>query len=818
MYSVDIDKKWQEKWAEMKLGEFDPSRIDKKLYILEMFSYPSASKLHVGHWFNYAPPDSWARMQKMRGYEVFQPIGFDAFGLPAENYAIKTGIHPQDSTKANIETMTEQLYKLGGMFDWRANLATCDPDYYRWNQWLFLQLFKNGLAYRKSAPVNWCPDCQTVLANEQVLEDGTCERCSTEVTKKNLTQWFFKITAYADELLDKLSTLDWPEQTKKIQQNWIGRSEGTEVSFEVERDGERVLNDDGTPLTLDVFTTRIDTLFGVTYLVIAPESPLLERLTTEAQKAEVDRYVDKTLKASEIARLATTREKTGVFTGCHVIHPITGEKLELWTADYVIASYGTGVVMAVPAHDTRDFAFAEIFGLPIRRVIDSVDETETELPFVEYGKLVDSGAYTGLTSEAAIAQITADLAKDSKGKAYITYRLRDWLVSRQRYWGTPIPIVYCDQCGTVPLPESMLPLTLPYDVAFSPDGVSPLTKSDAFMQTTCPTCGGPARRDPDTLDTFVCSSWYQFRFVDNHNEEAPFDKEKVNALCPVDMYVGGQEHAAMHLLYSRFITKALRDLGYLDFDEPFQALVHQGMILGSDGQKMSKSAGNTVTPDDLVDQYGGDVFRLHLLFSFAYTEGGNWNDDGVLAITRFISRIEALVDKVIELPVEKRPHDKALAYRVNYTIRGATQDALKFQFNTAIARLMELLNHLQKMITDQSVISEETYEATRTLLLLLAPFAPHFAEEMNEKMGYSPSIFNEPWPTLDVAALVLDEIEIAVQVNGQIKTRLMIPADIEEADLIERIKGHESFDNWIAGKTPVKWIYVKGRLLNIVVK
>lgn len=818
MYSIDIDKKWQKKWEEMRLGEFDPSRIDKKLYVLEMFSYPSASKLHVGHWFNYAPPDSWARMQKMRGYEVFQPIGFDAFGLPAENYAIRTGIHPEDSTKANIETMTEQLHKLGGMFDWRTNLATCTPAYYRWNQWLFLQLFKNGLAYRKNAPVNWCPDCHTVLANEQVMEDGRCERCDTEVTKKQLTQWFFKITAYADELLEKLPSLDWPEQTKKIQQNWIGRSEGAEASFEVELDGEKILNDDGSALTLNVFTTRIDTLFGVTYLVIAPESPLLEKLTSNAQKEAVERYVEKTLKASEIARLSTTRAKTGVFTGAMVIHPITKERLPLWTADYVIASYGTGVVMAVPAHDTRDYEFATLFDLPIRQVIEAPDLSETELPYVCYGKLVASDTYTGLSSEAAMQKITADLEKQRKGKSVVTYRLRDWLVSRQRYWGTPIPIVYCEKCGTVPIPEDELPLTLPYDVAFSPDGVSPLAKSESFMQTTCPKCQGPARRDPDTLDTFVCSSWYQFRFVDNKNDNAAFDRNKVNAMCPVDMYVGGQEHAAMHLLYARFITKALRDLGHLDFDEPFQALIHQGMILGSDGQKMSKSAGNTVAPDELVEQYGGDVFRLHLLFSFAYSEGGNWNDDGVLAITRFVSRVESLVEKVIELPVVKKAHDKALAYRVNYTIRGATQDALKFQFNTAIARMMELLNHLQKETADATEIGEETCQATRTLILLLAPFAPHFAEEMNEKMGYEASIFEEAWPTLDESALTLDEVEIAVQVNGQIKTRLMVPADIEEEALSERVKAHESWDTWLNGKTPIKWIYVKGRLLNIVAK
>lgn len=818
MYSVDIDRKWQKKWDEMKLSSFDPRRLDKKLYVLEMFSYPSAAKLHVGHWFNYAPPDSWARMQKMRGYEVFQPIGFDAFGLPAENYAIKTGVHPEDSTWQNIETMTAQLKTLGGMFDWDANLATCDPAYYRWNQWLFLQLYKHGLAYRKNALVNWCPSCKTVLANEQVLDDGTCERCGTEVTKKALTQWFFKITAYADQLLDALPTLDWPETTKKIQTNWIGRSYGTEVAFLAELAGERVKNEDGSDLELRVFTTRADTLFGTSYLVIAPESPLLERLTSDAQKPIVDDYVEQTKKASEIARMSTTREKSGIFTGAFAIHPLTGEKLPLWTADYVIASYGTGVVMGVPAHDTRDFEFATTFELPIINVINNRQNEPQELPFTDYGVLTDSGAFTGMDSAAAIAAMTAKLETMQMGKSVTSYRLRDWLVSRQRYWGTPIPIVYCDHCGTVPVPEEDLPVKLPYDVEFTPDGVSPLAKSEAFINTTCPRCGGPAKRDADTLDTFVCSSWYQFRFVDNKNDKAPFDKDKVDAMCPVDMYLGGQEHAAMHLLYARFITKALRDMGHLDFDEPFQALVHQGMILGSDGQKMSKSLGNTVSPDELVQAHGGDVFRLHLLFSFAYTEGGNWNDDGLLAVSRFLTRVESLVERALALPKQKAAFDKALDYRLHYTIRGVTQDTLRFQFNTSIARLMELLNHLQKDLATASSISEQAYEATLTLLQLLAPFAPHFAEEMWEQTGHHDSIFRSTWPTFNEEALVLDEIEIAIQVNGQIKDRLMIPNDISQGDLETTVMAHEQYASWLAGRTPIKWIYVKGRLLNIVAK
>ena len=826
-YSVDIDRKWQKKWAETGLYRFNPDRMDKKLYVLEMFSYPSGAKLHVGHWYNYSLSDSWARMKRMQGHEIFQPMGFDAFGLPAENYAIKTGIHPKDSTLSNIATMEQQLREMGGMFDWDAELATCMPDYYRWNQWLFLQLYKNGLAYRKNAPVNWCPNCNTVLANEQV-DDGACERCGTEVTRKNLTQWFFKITQYAQELLDCLPDLDWPEKTKKIQTNWIGRSEGAEIVFGAEKDGQPVLDDEGKAVSLPVFTTRADTVMGVTYVVVAPESDVCALLTTDACREAVQTYIEETRKVSDIDRMSTVRAKTGVFTGSYAIHPLTGERVPIWAADYVIAGYGTGVVMAVPAHDERDFEFATRFGLPIKRVIRSADGSPDDLPFCEYGILTDSGPYDGLDFAAAVERIVGDLAAKNAGSLRISYRLRDWLVSRQRYWGTPIPIVYCDHCGTVAVPEDQLPVELPYDVAFTPDGESPLRKHAGFMNTTCPSCGGPATRDPDTLDTFVCSSWYQFRYVDNKNDQEAFSREKVDRMCPVDKYIGGAEHAAMHLLYARFITKALRDMGYLGFDEPFKSLVHQGTILGADGQKMSKSRGNTISPDEYIVKHGSDVFRMYLGFGFAYTDGGPWNDDGVKAIVKLLTRVEHAVEETAPLAgpaagiAEGRPYgaaEKDLQYARHYAIKSVSTDANRFQFNTSISRMMELLNAINQY---QGLAGEKNRillkACVRDLLLLMAPFAPHFCEEQWEKAGLPYSIFNQPWPVFDPAALVRDTVEIVVQVNGTIKYRIDVPSDASEADVRALIDADARTAPLLTGKQIVRFIYVRGRLANFVVR
>ncbi|NLM79020.1 MAG: leucine--tRNA ligase [Ruminococcaceae bacterium] len=822
-YSVETDRKWQKHWEEIGLNRFNPDSRAQKLYVLEMFSYPSGANLHVGHWYNYALSDSWARMKKMQGYEVFQPMGFDAFGLPAENYAIKTGIHPQDSTLANIKTMKKQLKEMGGLFDWDHELATCLPDYYRWNQWLFLKLYQRGLAYRKNAPVNWCPHCNTVLANEQVV-DGACERCETDVQRKNLTQWFFRITDYAQELLDELPSIDWPDKTKKIQINWIGRSEGAELSFLVDKNDKQLLDNDGKPLRLTVFTTRTDTLMGVTYVVVAPESDLCDALTTESCRTAVTAYREQTSKVSEIDRLSTVREKTGVFTGSYAVHPISGERVPIWTADYVLAGYGTGVVMAVPGHDERDFAFATRFSLPIKRVIRSVDGSPDDLPFVDKGILTESGHFSGLSSDEAIMAILAELQPRGMGEAKINYRLRDWLVSRQRYWGTPIPIVYCDHCGVVPVPENQLPVELPYDVAFTPDGESPLKKSSTFINTTCPSCGGPASRDADTLDTFVCSSWYQFRYVDNKNDQEPFSKEKVNRMCPVDKYIGGAEHAAMHLLYARFITKALRDMGYLDFNEPFRSLVHQGTILGADGQKMSKSRGNTISPDNYITQYGSDVFRMYLGFGFAYTEGGPWNDDGVKAIVKFLSRVERLVDEVIALPGQTAKQAapdaeaKDLQYARHYAIRAVTQDAERFQFNTSISRMMELLNALNQYQKHRLARPGLLRETTQDLICLMAPFAPHFCEEQWEKLGQGDSVFRHAWPQHDPAALVRDTVEIAVQVNGAIKYRLDIPSDADRQAVEAIINAEERTLQAVGEHSIVKFIYVPGRLVNLVVR
>lgn len=813
-YSTAIDKKWQEKWAESGLYKFDPNKEGEKLYVLEMFSYPSGSQLHAGHWFNYGPVDSWARFKRMQGYNVFQPMGFDAFGLPAENFAIKTGIHPQDSTIKNIAKMEEQLKAMGAMFNWENEVVTCSPEYYKWTQWLFLKLYEKGLAYRKKAPVNWCPSCQTVLANEQVV-DGACERCSTEVTKKDLTQWFFKITDYADELLDKLDGLDWPEKTVSMQKHWIGRSTGSQVNFKVK----------DSDLNFDVFTTRVDTLCGVSYVVLAPENPLVDEIVSAEQKEAVENYKEEAKKQSDIERQSISREKTGVFTGAYAIHPLTGKEVPIWVGDYVLATYGTGAVMAVPAHDERDFAFAEKFNLPINRVIEAKDGSETNLPFCEHGILVNSGEFDGLTTDEAKEKIVEKLASMGLGEKKVNFRLRDWLVSRQRYWGAPIPVIYCEECGIVPVPESQLPVELPYDVEFAPDGKSPLAKSEAFVNTTCPHCGKPAKRETDTLDTFVCSSWYYLRYPDNKNTEAPFNPELINKMLPVDKYVGGPEHACMHLLYARFITKALRDMGYLNFDEPFTSLTHQGLILGPDGLKMSKSKGNTISPDDYIKEYGADVFRMYLMFGFAYTEGGAWSDDGIKSVNRFVERIERIIDTAREAISKgennKTTMDKAekeLNYWRHNTIKSVTDDTDKLQFNTAIARMMEFINALSKYTQEKEMNLDFLKDVVSDYLRLLAPFAPHFSEEQWSLLGNSYSIFNEAWPKFDPKALVKDEVEIAIQVNGKIKNKIMVSSDLDEEGIKAAALADEKIIASTEGKTVVKVIVIKGRLVNIVVK
>ena len=805
-----VERKWQAKWEKSKQNSFNKKNVDKKWYVLEMFSYPSGAKLHVGHWYNYGPTDSYARFKKLQGYEVFQPIGFDAFGLPAENYAIKTGIHPKDSTEKNIATMEQQLHDIGAMFDWSAEVKTCDEEYYRWTQWLFLQLYKKGLAYRKEALVNWCPSCETVLANEQVV-DGKCERCGEAVIRKDMTQWFLKITDYAEELLDGLSTLDWPEKTKLMQKNWIGKSTGCEVNFECE-----------TGDTVTVFTTRPDTLFGVDYVVLAPEHPLVKKLKEAhpERAADIDAYVAYAAAANDIDRLSTAREKTGTFSGAYVTHPLTGKKLPVYLADYVLYSYGTGAVMAVAAHDERDYAFAKKYNLPVTQVIQKKGG-ETVLPFCEDGILVNSGEFDGLSGDEARDAIAAYLNKTGKGGKKVNYRLRDWSVSRQRYWGAPIPMIHCEKCGVVPVPEKDLPVKLPYDVEFRPTGKSPLAANEKFMNCTCPNCGGKAKRDPDTLDTFVCSSWYYLRYPDAHNEKQPFSKEIVDKMLPVDVYVGGAEHACMHLLYARFITKALRDMGYLRFDEPFRRLVHQGVILGPDGNRMSKSKGNVVSPDAYVEEYGSDVFRLYLMFGFSYTEGGPWNDDGIKSIARFLDRVERLVKKAAESEDgksgEKTAAEKELDYAKNYAAKNITRDMEAFSFNTSVARLMEYVNALQKYETAATYDAKFFKACVNDFIVMLAPFTPHFAEELWEMTGHKTSVFDERYPVADESALVRDETEYAVQINSKIKTKMMIAKNLTNEEIQSAVCADPQIAPLLEGKTVKKCIVVPNRLVNLIV-
>ena len=816
-YSISIDKLSQEFWNKIKINNFDFNSTKEKLYVLEMFSYPSGSNLHAGHWFNFGLVDSYARYKKMTGYNIFQPMGFDAFGLPAENYAIKTGIHPKESTMKNINTMRKQLESMGAMFNFENEVITCNPDYYKWTQWLFLKLYENDLAYRKNAPVNFCPSCNTVLANEQVI-DNKCERCESEIEKKNLTQWFFKITKYADELVDKLSTLNWPEKTKSMQKHWIGRSYGTTVNFSVENSNEN----------FDVFTTRVDTLMGVSYVVLAPEHPLVLKITTEENLKAVQEYIDLSSKQSEIARASATKEKTGVFTGSYAISPITNKKIPIWISDYVLVTYGTGAVMAVPAHDERDFEFANKFNLPINIVIKSKDNNE-QLPFTSKGILTNSQMFDNLTSDEAKEKITNYLVEINKGSFKTTFRLRDWLISRQRYWGAPIPIVYCDKCGIVPVPYENLPVELPDNVNFTPNGNS-LETCDEFKNTTCPKCNGKAKRETDTLDTFVCSSWYYLRYVDSKNENEPFNKNKVDKMLPVDKYVGGPEHACMHLLYARFITKALRDMNYLSFDEPFTSLTHQGLILGPDGFKMSKSRGNTISPDKYIEEYGSDVFRTYLMFAFTYTEGGAWSDEGIKSIHKFIQRSERLINKSLEIikddsfnSVNEENFKTDLLYALNNGIKMIKLDIETLQFNTCIAHFMKITNEFSRYLNNNEINKCFLKDFLYKYITLFAPFAPHFCEyyfgllqEVDKKE--KTSVFLEDYPNVDSKYLTRNETEIAIQINGKIKSKIFVPTDCDDELTKETALNNEEIIKAIDNKQVLKVIVIKNRLVNIVIK
>jgi len=816
----ETEKKWQVHWEENNTYRTDLTDLEKALYCLVMFIYPSGSKLHIGHWYNYAPTDSWARYKKLRGYNVFEPMGYDAFGLPAENYAIKTGIHPQDSTFKNIDDIREQLKRIGCMYDWNAELMTCSPEYYKWNQWLFLQLYKKGLAYRKNAPVNWCPSCHTVLANEQVQTDGTCERCGTTVIRKNLTQWFFKITNYADELLDGLKTIDWPEKTKHMQENWIGKSFGTEVTFKVVGYNEEIR----------VFTTRPDTLFGVTYVVLAPELELVHELTTDEHKEEVEKYIDSIKSLSEIERTSTAKEKTGVPIGAHAINPVNGEEVPIWIADYALATYGTGCVMAVPGHDDRDFEFATKFGLPIRKVILE-DNTELDIPLTEaftgIGTMISSAKFDGMKSDEGIEKITDWLQGKKTGERKINYRLRDWLISRQRYWGTPIPIIYCHKCGEVPVPEDQLPIELPYDVNFKPDGGSPLSSSEDFVNTTCPKCGEPAQRDVDTMDTFVDSSWYYLRYLNPKFSDGMFDTKLANEWTPVNTYVGGAEHATMHLLYARFIHKFLRDIGLVNSDEPFQKLIHQGTITNQ-GAKMSKSKDNVVNPDSFIKEYGSDVFRMYLMFMGPYELGGDWSDKGIVGIDRFVQRSYTLfnshkniannITSKEKFEIGKLSGSEKNVYRkVNQTIDKLEVEVEHFRFNTSVAALMELINEFGKDLENCS--KEIQLYAIERFAVMLASLAPHLGEECWSILGKTDSLFDKPvWFEVDKSALVQDSITIIVQVNGKVRGKLELPINSDETIVKETAWNEEKVKHHTEDKTVVKEIYVKNKIYNIVVR
>jgi leucyl-tRNA synthetase len=812
---AEIEKKWQQIWKDSNYHKANLNDADKKCYTLVMFSYPSSAKLHVGHWFNYAPTDTWSRYRKMLGYNVFQPMGFDSFGLPAENYAIKTNIHPKDTTETNIADIRGQIQRIGAMYDWDHEVVTSQPAYFKWTQWLFIQLFKNAMAYRSEAPVNWCPSCQTVLANEQV-SDGLCERCDSEVARQNKVQWFFRITDFADALLNGLDQLDWPEKTKAMQRNWIGRSEGARVRFKVA----------GSAAEFDVFTTRPDTLWGVTYMVLAPEHSLVDQVTTPEQQSAVASYQTETSKLTDTERLSTIKEKTGVFTGAYAINPVNGDKVPIWIGDYVLSTYGYGAVMAVPGHDQRDYEFATRFELPIRTVIESAEMPEGEA-YSGDGTMLNSGAFSGRHNREAMADLFAYLSANGFGEAMINYRLRDWSISRQRYWGAPIPIIYCDKCGAVPVPEEDLPVELPYDVDFKPTGESPLGTHEDFLHTTCPQCDGPATREVDTMDTFVDSSWYFLRYLDPKNDKEPFAADIVNRWLPIDKYVGGAEHAVMHLLYFRYITKALHKLGYLEADEPARSLIHQGVILGPDGNRMSKSRGNVINPDDFVKDFGADVFRGYLMFGFSYIEGGPWSDSGIQSIDRFYKRIFRFVEKykwVFEgeqSPVEMENAAAELIRIMHNSIKGVTEDTERFQFNTSLARMMEFVNGLYKYIENRDVKAINAVllkQAITNLLLLMAPYAPHLSQELWSLLfGDKSMVHDQEWPKYDEAVLMAEKVTVVLQINGKIRDKMEIEKDASKEVLQEKGMAFGRIPELLEGKKIIKVIAVPNKLLNIVI-
>jgi leucyl-tRNA synthetase len=808
---AEIENHWQTRWAESNLYRQEVDTARPKHYALTMLPYPSGD-LHIGHWYAMVPSDARARYMRMKGFNVLFPMGFDAFGLPAENAAIARNIHPQKWTFANIERMRQQLRSMGAMFDWEREAISADPSYYKWTQWFFKQLMLHNLAYRKMAAVDFCPHCNTTLAREQVWgEDRHCERCGTPVIKKDLEQWFFRTTEYAEALLD-FSAIEWPERVVTMQTNWIGRSTGADVTFHTEAGHE-----------IPIFTTRPDTLWGATFMVLAPEHLLVDVITTDEQRPAVDAYIRAAQRLSEIDREAADREKTGVFTGAYAVNPVNEERIEIWIADYVLMTYGSGAIMAVPAHDERDFEFATEFGLPIVEVIRMPGRDDSDGPLAEAytskteGHLINSGQFNGTPVDGAAEAVTNWLTAEGKGQKAINYRLRDWLISRQRYWGAPIPVVYCPECGPVPVPDEALPILLPEDVAFTPTGESPLKYHEEFLHTTCPQCGEAALRETDTMDTFMCSSWYQYRYLSPDYDEAPFDPAEGDYWLPVDQYTGGIEHATMHLIYTRFFTRAMRRMGLVNFDEPMTRLYNQGMVLGEDGEKMSKSRGNVVAPDALVDQYGADTVRTYLMFFAKWDQGGPWNYAGIKGPQRFLQDVWAIAQVEYNPGQEAETATRNLRRKTHQTIRKVGRDLESFSFNTAVAALMELRNALQDAQREANVSTAAWDEAVENLLLLLAPFAPHITEDLWAQRDKPYSIHQQAWPEWDAQLAREEMITLVVQVNGKVRAKVDVPVDIGEDEARKIALGEENVQRWLDGKEPRKVIVIPGRLVNIVV-
>jgi leucyl-tRNA synthetase len=820
-----IEPKWQARWEKDQLYRSVVDTSKPKHYALTMLPYPSGN-LHIGHWYAMTPSDARARWMRMRGFNVLFPMGFDAFGLPAENAAIKDGVHPMKRTYANIEYMRQQMRAMGTMFDWEREAVSSDPEYYKWTEWFFIKLFENGLAYKKLSPVDWCPNCNTTLAREQVWgEDRHCERCGTPVIKKNLDQWYFRTTKYADELLN-FTGIDWPEKIRDMQTNWIGRSEGANVRFQTE-----------TGDAIEVFTTRPDTLWGATFMVLAPEHPLVAKLTTPERQAEVDAYVAQATRQTDIDRESTEIEKTGVFIGAYAINPVSEERIPIWIADYVLMTYGTGAIMAVPSGDQRDFDFARKYGLKIIPVVQPEDENfDGETMAQAYdsaGVMVNSGPLNGMISNGekgrknpAIDAAISFIESRGAGKEAITYRLRDWLISRQRYWGSPIPMVYCPTDGIVPVPLEQLPVTLPEDVEWLPTGQSPLKLHPTWKNTTCPKCGGPAERDTDTMDTFMCSSWYHLRYLSPKDDTAPFSDSEYDYWMPVDTYTGGAEHATMHLIYTRFFHKALRDMGIAEGHEPMMQLRNQGQILGPDGQRMSKSRGNVIDPDEQVRLYGADVVRAFMMFGFQWSEGGPWSTENIQGVVRWLNRVWNIVVENTEHRTpskegrqnpEASPTDERTLRRFTHqTIQKVSKDFDEFEFNTVVSALMELTNALYKY-RDTTKGTTAWDEAVRVLLLSSAPVAPHITEELWERLGQPYSIHQQAWPVADPAIAAEDVITIVVQINGKVRDRVAVPAETDDETVKAAALATEGAQKYMEGKPARNVVYVKGRLVNIVV-